>query len=594
MIEQRAILSSFLVFLLAFVLVSFKLQKADVAILGHNAGKNCMACHPYFKVAGTVFNDLTGTEVKPGISVSLTKQDGSEYILDNTNTNGNFFSTAIPNGKYLIRVKDVTSRTWHEIPGQGSCNLCHIVGGNGSEIRIKIFHTYHTQIPSDNDCRHCHHYPASQSYSQLKTPGVLNSSASTPQLPGSRVEIMGKVFPFNPSEYSITTTRPDIFAPGYFSMFDVILAVAKKNGININYDFDRMRGTHFITEINGKEGDYWYHFSYDAGSQNASEINFRRANRWDEALWRPGVWIKVVEGENLNEIRKEYIEEMVRVQRQGNIIPSVRISINPSNYKGNPPESDRITVSREFSNVKVFAHDLRAAGSPSPYPKPFQPGVVTSLDILLSLMDQGALNLVTSTFYTNFAGHYIQSFYVVALGFPGIGVAHASGRQGFVYVTENGSFNSLPNNADNKLHMTSDINIIHAPDFSYWRWVELGNPYYERNEPGNAEMLAASVIEDYNSLSRGFNLYLPRQKEKDGSINISFNLFEPGQVDIALYDKAGQKIQALYSGRVKNIGIHKLNWTPQGDKISPGLYSLVMKCGDRIQIRNIPLSLKSN
>ncbi|MEO0249554.1 MAG: carboxypeptidase-like regulatory domain-containing protein [candidate division WOR-3 bacterium] len=449
----------------------------------HQPGEDCFKCHSEFQVAGTVFSDATGKQTQPGVPVSLIKEDGGEIVLGATNANGNIASSSVPNGRYLMRVSALTSRTWHAIPGQGSCNTCHIVGGNGSSVRTKAFPPYHTRIPSDNDCAHCHHFPASMSLAQLKTLGVLNAASQPPPLPGSQVEIAGRVFSFNPADYNITTVRPDIFAPGYFSMFDVILAVAERNGIPLTYHYDESCKTHFITSINGAKDDYWYHFSYDAGSGNAAELNNRRANRWDEALWRPGVWIKVVRGENVAELKREYQEEIRREETYGHIIPSVRISLNPSSYRGNPPESGRISVSRDYSNVQVTAHNLRATGYPSPYSKPFQPGVVTSLDILLSLKDQGKLDVVTPVFYTHFAQHYIDSYYVVALGFPGIGVAHASGRHGFVYITENGTFDQLPNNAARTFHITCDISVLHAPDFSYWRWAELGNPYYESAEP---------------------------------------------------------------------------------------------------------------
>lgn len=578
-------------------------KKMGPSAIGHNAGLDCLLCHSYFKVAGTVFKDSSATEVMPGVPVSLISPEGNEIILDESDENGNISSTLVPEGKYLVQVGEVSSRTWHELPAQASCNECHIVGGNSSRTRTKTLPAHHTTIPEDNNCRHCHHFPATMAYYELKTPGVLNAAAQPPSPPGSQVEIAGQIYNFDPSEYKITTVRPDIFAPGYFSMFDVILAVAKKNGLPIEYHFDESCQTHFITKINNKPGDYWYRFSYDAGQGNRNELKNRRAYRWDEALWKPGVWIKVVKGENLAEIKREYREEIMRERTFGHVIPYVKIDINPSSYKGNPPESHRITVTREFYNVKVTPHNLRSLGYPSPYPKPFQPGVVTSLDILLSLKDQGKLDLVTSVFYTYFAQKYIHSYYVVALGFPGVGVAHASGRQGFVYVTNNGTFNRLPNNADRKFHMTCDICVIHAPDFSYWRWIELGDPYYETSEPSKAaqakggfltnrfsfpeheSQLLKSIQEDFKALDRGFNLHKPRQDPKDGALIISFNIFYPGKTNISLYDLEGRKIETLFNKEVKNIGVHKIKWHPE----SPleGIYFVAMKYENHTQFRRV-------
>jgi hypothetical protein len=559
-------------------------QHFPAAAAAHHPGENCLACHGSLKAAGTVFKDAAGAETSPGASVIFIAPDGAETSFQ-TNGAGNLAATGLADGSYLLRLNAVTSRTWHVLPGQASCNVCHIQGGNGSATRTRTLHPYHTRLPPDNDCRGCHHFPASQSYDRLKTTGVLNGRASDPSPPSSRVDILGRVFEFDPAQYVIRTTRPDVFAPGYFSMFDVILAVAKRNGIPISYRFDLKSMTYFISRIDGRSGNYWYRFSYDAGSGNAQELSNRRANRWDEALWRPGVWVKVVEGETLDEIKTEYLDEIARERTLGHVIPEVRISVNPSNYLGNPPGSGRITVSRTFSNVRVTPHDWRATGYLSVAPKPFRPGVVTSLDILLSLQDQGALDVVTGMFYTYFAGHSIQSYYVVGLGFPGVGTAHASGRQGFVYTTENGTPNRLPNNADSKLHLTCDIHVIHAPDFSSWRWAELGNPYYESQAPAFDGLLAESVKDDFEAVGRGFNLHQPVVR-KD-RLEASFNLFEPARVRLEVKRAGGKAFATLFEGEVGNIGVQKLRWDTKG--LAPGTYELLLTCRASTQTRTFDI-----
>lgn len=374
-------------YVLSLSTILFVLSFVQLSIAQHNPGADCFSCHSTFKIAGTVYSDSTGKTVKPGIPVKLIAPSGGEIILDNTNSNGNIAAPIVPDGSYIISVGDVKSRTWHSIPQRGSCNTCHTVGGSIYPTRTKKFHPYHTQIPSDNNCRNCHYFPASMSYDQLATPGVLNIASLAPPLPGSRVEILNQAFTFDPNEYQITTTRPDVFAPGYFSAFDVILAVALKKGFSIEYRYDDSCKTHWITKVNGISGKYWYGFSYDAGqgSGNVSELKYKRANRWDEVLWRSGVWVRLSNNEDVDAIRKEYLEEIERERTLGNVIPSVTIRINPSNYKGNPEGSGRITVSKTFSNLKVTPHNIRSTGYPTPYSKPFQPGVITSMDILYTL-----------------------------------------------------------------------------------------------------------------------------------------------------------------------------------------------------------------
>ena len=423
------------------------------------------------------------------------------------------------------------------------------------------------------------------SYDRLTAPGVLNATAESISLPASFVEIMGVQYPFEPNEYNIVTLRPDIFAPGWFSMFDVILAVAEKNGINIDYYYDESRKTHFITSVDSIEADYWYHFSYDAGTGSNNELRFRRAYRWDEALWRSGVSVRVVTGEDLWEIKSEYLEEIEREKTLGHVIPNVSISINPSNYQENPSGSGRITVKRTFANVEVTPHNLRATGYPSPYSKPFQPGVITSIDVLLSLKDKGMLDVVTSVFYNHFAGHYIDSYYVVELGFPGVGTAHSSGRQGFVYTTSNGTPNRLTNNADRKFHMTSDISIVHAPDFCTWRWAELGEPYYESNDPTTSVEDERRILEDYESIGRGFNLHAPSPNPFNETCTIPFNVFMPGHMSLTVHNSLGQKVRTVFSGNIENIGFQSIRWTPED--ISSGVYFIVMENAISSQVKSV-------
>ena len=566
-----------------FLTIVFLGWGAGVALAQHHAGQNCLECHAALPFAGTVFSDSTGATVQSGVAVRLTGVDGSEIALDNSNEDGNIVSPVVPDGDFLIRIGAMTSRTWHAIPAQASCNVCHVVGGNGSAERSKRFTNLHTQLPTDNDCRHCHHFPASMAFAQLMTPGVLNAAASPAAAPGSQVEIAGQVYPFEPDLDTMWSYRGDIFALGYFSMFDAILATAAAHDIPVEFHFDSLCGTHFITAINDVPGDYWYHFSYDAGTGNTNEIQNRRANRWDETLWRPGVWVRVVEGENVAEIRAEYLEEIERETAFGHRIPRVQFAINPSLYQGNPDSSGRITVTRTFNDVNVAAHNWRATGYPSPYSKPFRPGVVTSLDIVLSLVDQGLLSAATGVFYTRFAGHYIDSYYVVELGFPEAGTAHASGRQGFVYTTENGTPTRLPNNANSLFHITCDVAVLHAPDFSSWRWAELGNPYYETDEPSGVG--DPMVDEDYAAMPRGFNLHPPYPNPFNGPLRITFNMFQLARARITLYNALGQEIETLWDAPVENLGVHTLWWEPK--TLASGSYYIAMTCNNQLQVRAV-------
>ena len=554
--------------------------------LGHHAGAGCLGCHPSFQVAGTVFATGEAKALAPFVAVVLTGADGGVLVLESTDAQGNFASAVASPGSYVIRVGDQTSRSWHRIPEHGSCNECHGPGGHNPGGDARLLPTLHTRLPVDNQCSHCHHFPATMAGVRLKAPGVLHVAGEALPVPGSRIRIGGQVYAFDPARHSIVSVRPDIFAPSYFSMFDVILAVAREQGIALAYHWDPSRKAHFIDAIDGRSADYWYRFSYDAGSGNQGELGLRREYRWDEALWRPGVWIAVTEGEALDEIKGAYLREIQREEAHGNVVPLVTIAINPSSHQGNPPGSNRVTVTREFRDVRVQAHDLRAAGAPVPFSRPFQPGVVTSLDVLLSLQDQGELNLVNSVFYTYLAGKYIDSHYVVALGFPGVGTAHASGRHGFTYTTGNGSWQRMVNDANRTFHITADIAVLHAPDFSTWVWRELGNPYYESVAPSAAE-LARSVAEDHDAMGRGFNLHRPVVDSGEGGAHISFNVFDPGPVRLTVRDSMGSVVAVLAEGFQENLGVQAFRWDPE--EPPAGTLYLVMERGGDVQVRRMRL-----
>lgn len=567
-----------------------------LAFSQHNPGRDCISCHPMFSVGGTVFTDTLGKSVAPAVPILLTDPSGNTIRLSPSNTAGNFSSTTVPNGKYVINVGSAASRTWHELPVRRSCNVCHIVGGKYTAAATKRFPARHTALPSDNQCTNCHHFPVTMAMEQLSSSGVLSTVHAPDRPPGSYVIIGQDTALFDQSAYTIMTVRPDIFAPGYYSLFDVILAVAARRNIPVEYRWDDSCKTHFVSKIRNTAGNYWFHFSYDAsnGSSRASgsrsELENHRANRWDEVLWRPGVWIKVDGDENVAELRSYYIKEILREKVWGHVVPVVNFNISPDSVYGNPPGSDRSRVNLTFTNITVTAHNLRSVGYQSPYSKPFQPGVVTSLDIPLSLMDVGKLNAVTAVFYSYFAGNYIDSYYLVELGFPGVGKVHSSGRQGIVYTTDNGEFRNgsiikLPNQANQLHHITCDIDVIHAPDFSRWYWASLGNPYYESKDPTLTKVEEESIAEDYDEIPKGFNLHAPYPNPFNGSVGLSFNIFNPGNVTIEVYSVAGEQVDILVNNQHFDIGRHLLRWSPKN--CASGVYFVVMKYGRSIQERRI-------
>jgi hypothetical protein len=445
----------------------------------HHPGESGLPSHAENTVAGIVFGDSSGAEPLPGVTVSFTNPAGERILLKPSDASGNVASSIIPDGRYLVQVGHIPSRSWHVIPEQGRCNACHKPGGNGSARRTTMLAPYHTRIPSDNDCTHCHYFPKTQSVEKLKTTGVLNGNAAGLVPPRSTVEIDGKAYPFDPLQYSIQTVRPDVFVPGYFSLFDTILAVAAKHGIAIEYEYDDAAKTHWITRVNGVPGRYWYRWVFDTGKVDGRpDLEWKRNNRWDENLWRPGATVRLVNNENVAELKRAYHAEIEREKKYGHVVGNVILYAILTHYIENPLEPGRRRVARRHRDVLVAPHDLRAAGYPSPYPKPFQPGVVTVLDIALSLKDQGKLDLVLPVFFDFIGTCYVHGHFVQALGIPGVGVVHNTGRQGFVcrtqLVTVPGSLEDHVNDAHASVKIPLDVQVIHAPHYSLWHWAGRG------------------------------------------------------------------------------------------------------------------------
>ncbi len=544
----------------------------------HHPGERCISCHSSFALGATVFGDDNASAVFGDAPLILRTSTGGVVHLGNSDAEGRIFAPTLDSGRYLIELASLRSRTWHLLPEQRDCNACHIAGGNANASRNLKLGSLHTELPVDNACTHCHHYPASMELSRLATTGTLNARAQRPATQGSAVVIRGNTYAFDPSAYSISTTRPDMFAEGYFSLFDVLLAVAKRNGHSLSWHWDASCQTHFIDSVDGVAGNFWYHFSYDAGSGTATELRNRRQIRWDELLYQPGAWVQLVMGENLDELRAEFREEIEREQQYGHRIPQVQININPGDFQGNPPESHRISVTRNYRDVQVAAHNLRASGGDTLYRAPFRPGVVTAIDVLLSLRDQGELDVVGNAYFTHLAGKVMESFRVRSIGIPGVGLAHASGRQGFVYTTGNGTPTRLANDADRKQHVHADIHVIHAPDFALWRWIELGNPYYEADSPtGVAEMLA-----DNDARDLGFRVQQPWPQPAQGVVHLSCNMFEEGHYRMDILDLHGRRLSTLMDARTESIGVQRFQWVaPTAGvyfvRVSNGRHSMLQK-----------------
>ena len=180
------------------------------------------------------------------------------------------------------------------------------------------------------------------------------------------IEIRGRgILSFDPS--LITATRPDVFMPGHFSVFDVLTHLAATGAIELEYVFDDELQTHVIESLNGLDG-WWYDAHYEGGSFD------RTAVRMDLFPVKDGISIVVYleDPARLAAIHEHFREEVVRRESSetGVVVPTVTLRSS----------GDSIV----FEDVRVVAHDVR--------PDVFQPGLITMLDVLLSLGELGLLS----------------------------------------------------------------------------------------------------------------------------------------------------------------------------------------------------------
>jgi hypothetical protein len=103
-----------------------------------------------------------------------------------------------------------------------------------------------------------YHQPPSSS--PTPQPQTQPQDNTVPTLEGT-VFLNGEMFTFDPSK--VETVRPDLFNPGFFSMFDVLVHLDKQGSIILEYHFDELMKTHIIDSLNDEP--YWWYRTYYSG-----------------------------------------------------------------------------------------------------------------------------------------------------------------------------------------------------------------------------------------------------------------------------------------------------------------------------------------
>ncbi len=249
------------------------------------------------------------------------------------------------------------------------------------------------------------------------------------------IEDVGE-FEFNPAE--VERVRKDIFKRGHFSVFAVLVHLDSQGLIDMEYHFDESADTHVIDAINGKF-NWWYTAYYDGGWR---EIN---TFRMDHYPYKDKMYIKITR-DNRQIAEKAYsmFKEEVERKKENNgkmVIPLVVIKGPTTNLR--------------FENVEVAAHNLRS--------DTFQEGVITAIDVMLSLGDQELLSYDLQWYDSIGAAEIVRSYWVNR-----INEDESHGRCGFVYETGSFAFQGF---RGNHIHIPADSRVITSPEYVEFFWI---------------------------------------------------------------------------------------------------------------------------
>jgi len=269
---------------------------------------------------------------------------------------------------------------------------------------------------------------------ELENLVIISSEETLPKKNGT-VRIQSSTFTFDPSQ--VETIRSDIFNPGYFSIFDVLVQLNKQDDIDLQYHFDQAKNTYIIDSID-QETDWWYQIYYSGGWPE------RNVFRPDHYPWKDQTTLTFYK-ETPNRITRIYAAWEEEVTRKNNnqtiIIPEVDIRSKSFN--------------KTFKNVPVTAHNLRN--------DIFQEDTITAIDVILSLEDQGKISYELQYYESIGNAGLVKSYWVEA-----INQDVASGRCGYVYEAGSTQFRY---SSGNHIHLPSDTRVLNSPEYVEYFWI---------------------------------------------------------------------------------------------------------------------------
>lgn len=264
---------------------------------------------------------------------------------------------------------------------------------------------------------------------------IIGVPSQTALLEAGEIDIdgVGK-FQFDPNE--VETVRKDIFVEGHFSVFDILAYLSDRAEIQMKHHFDPEMNMHVIDELNG-QGNWWYFAYYDGGWPE------RNVFRMDHFPVKDRTTIRILreDPQNLQRRYDVFRDEVARRAHPDRIvIPEVTIR-GP-------------TVRLSFDNVEVVGHDLRR--------DTLQPSVITAVDVIMSLADQGKLSY-DLLWREEIRGNLVKDYWVER-----VDEDKAQGGCGFVYEAGSLSFRGF---TGNHIHIPTDIRVLNSPEYVEFFWI---------------------------------------------------------------------------------------------------------------------------
>jgi len=239
----------------------------------------------------------------------------------------------------------------------------------------------------------------------------------------------------------VQTIRPEIFQPGHFSLFDILVHLAERGDIELDYHFAPNLNTHVINSINGVP-NWWYQAYYSAGWYESNVF------RMDMYPYKNETQILVSQPRQdfAERVHRTFEEEVARLTQNGGqiVIPEV------------------ILGHKTFTDVRVTAHNVRS--------DVLQPGVITALDTLLSLGEHGKLFRSKLTWKERIGGaDPVDNYWVELIDVgDGIGDDEAYGGCGWVYETGPREFSGF---SGSHIHIPVDVRVTVSPEYAFWFWI---------------------------------------------------------------------------------------------------------------------------